>query len=145
MESFVSHVNSHLRQRQENERLKTIIARIDSYEPVVSWEDLLFRARFFVLSFLLILSNFLSTEKLTHKKSWAILKNFNSWIIKFTVIQKNPIWHMAIWQSWCYGQFKCSKIEVLQNCSAFFMSVSLVRGKSQRIEMKFKTNKSSPS
>ena len=36
MESFVSHVNSHLRQRQENERLKTIIARIDSYEPVVS-------------------------------------------------------------------------------------------------------------
>ena len=36
MEAFVSHVNSHLRQRQENERLKTIIARIDSYEPVVS-------------------------------------------------------------------------------------------------------------
>lgn len=35
VESFVSHVNSHLRQRQENERLKTIIARIDSYEPVV--------------------------------------------------------------------------------------------------------------
>ena len=37
VESFVSHVNSHLRQRQENERLKTIIARIDSYEPVVSF------------------------------------------------------------------------------------------------------------
>ena len=36
VEAFVSHVNSHLRQRQENERLKTIIARIDSYEPVVS-------------------------------------------------------------------------------------------------------------
>ena len=35
VESFVSHVNSHLRQRQENERLKTIIARIDSYEPIV--------------------------------------------------------------------------------------------------------------
>ena len=30
-------MNSHLRQRQENERLKTIIARIDSYEPVVSF------------------------------------------------------------------------------------------------------------
>ena len=37
VEAFVSHVNSHLRQRQENERLKTIIARIDSYEPVVSF------------------------------------------------------------------------------------------------------------
>ena len=36
VDSFVSDVNSHLRQRQENERLKTIIARIDSYEPVVS-------------------------------------------------------------------------------------------------------------
>ena len=40
VESFVSHVNSHLRQRQENERLNTIIARIDSYEPVVSSGDI---------------------------------------------------------------------------------------------------------
>ena len=39
VESFVSHVNSHLRQRQENERLKTIIARIDSYEPVVNLQN----------------------------------------------------------------------------------------------------------
>ena len=38
VELFVSDVNSHLRQRQEHERLKTIIARIDSYEPVVSYE-----------------------------------------------------------------------------------------------------------
>ena len=38
MELFVSDVNSHLRQRQEHERLKTIIARIDSYEPVVSYK-----------------------------------------------------------------------------------------------------------
>ena len=37
VDSFVSDVNSHLRQRQENERLKTIIARIESYEPVVSF------------------------------------------------------------------------------------------------------------
>ena len=28
-------VNSHLRQRQETERLRNIIARIESYEPVV--------------------------------------------------------------------------------------------------------------
>ena len=38
VELFVSDVNSHLRQRQEHERLKTIIARIDSYEPVVRYE-----------------------------------------------------------------------------------------------------------
>ena len=29
-------VNSHMRQRQEQERLKNIIGRIDSYEPIVS-------------------------------------------------------------------------------------------------------------
>ena len=36
VETFVTFVNSHLRQRQETERLKNIIARIESYEPVVS-------------------------------------------------------------------------------------------------------------
>ena len=36
VDSFVTFVNSQLRQRQENERLKTIIARIESYDPVVS-------------------------------------------------------------------------------------------------------------
>ena len=36
MESLVRDVNSHMRQRQEQERLKNIIARIDSYEPIVS-------------------------------------------------------------------------------------------------------------
>ena len=36
MDSFVTFVNAQLRQRQENERLKTIIARIESYDPVVS-------------------------------------------------------------------------------------------------------------
>ena len=41
MELFVSDVNSHLRQRQEHERLKTIIARIESYEPVVSEDNTL--------------------------------------------------------------------------------------------------------
>ena len=34
-------VNSHMRQRQEMERLRTIIARIDSYEPIVSIVDIL--------------------------------------------------------------------------------------------------------
>ena len=36
VETFVTFVNSHLRQRQETERLKNIIARIEAYEPVVS-------------------------------------------------------------------------------------------------------------
>ena len=36
VESLVRDVNSHMRQRQEQERLKNIIARIDSYEPIVS-------------------------------------------------------------------------------------------------------------
>ena len=36
VESFVTFVNAQLRQRQEHERLKTIIARIESYDPVVS-------------------------------------------------------------------------------------------------------------
>ena len=29
---------------------------------------------------------------------------FNFWIIRNTIIQKN-IWHLAIWQNWCFGQF----------------------------------------
>ena len=37
VESLVRDVNSHMRQRQEQERLKNIIARIDSYEPIVSF------------------------------------------------------------------------------------------------------------
>ena len=44
-------------------------------------------------------------------------------MIKFTVIPKK-----AIWQNWCFGQFYHSKI-----CNLVF-SVSLVRGKSERIE-----------
>ena len=40
MESLVRDVNSHMRQRQEQERLKTIIARIDSYEPIVSHHEI---------------------------------------------------------------------------------------------------------
>ena len=36
---------------------------------------------------------------------------FNFWMIKFTVIPKEAIWHLAIWQNWCFGQFYPSKIE----------------------------------
>ena len=39
METLVRDVNSHMRQRQEQERLKTIIARIDSYEPIETKDE----------------------------------------------------------------------------------------------------------
>lgn len=39
VESLVRDVNSHMRQRQEQERLKNIIARIDSYEPIETKDD----------------------------------------------------------------------------------------------------------
>ena len=49
-----------------------------------------------------IFSDFLSRKKLT-QKTWAILQNFNSWMIKLTKIQILPN----------------SKIEILKNYSAF--------------------------
>ena len=39
VEKLVRDVNSHMRQRQEQERLKTIIARIDSYEPIETKDE----------------------------------------------------------------------------------------------------------
>ena len=55
--------------------------------------------------------NFL-LKKLAHKKSSAILQNFNSRVTKFTGIpKKKNIWHLTIWQNWCFGQFYHSKIE----------------------------------
>lgn len=36
MEDFVCSVNAHLTTRQENERLKGIMARIDAYDVVVN-------------------------------------------------------------------------------------------------------------
>ncbi|XP_059085132.1 pleckstrin homology domain-containing family G member 5-like isoform X3 [Tigriopus californicus] len=39
VDAFVSDVNSHLRQRQEHERLKTIAARIEAYEPVETKDE----------------------------------------------------------------------------------------------------------
>lgn len=38
VEDFVCSVNAHLTTRQENERLKGIMARIESYDVVVSME-----------------------------------------------------------------------------------------------------------
>jgi hypothetical protein len=35
--------------------------------------------------------------------------------------KKKVIWHLAIWQNWCFGQFYQSRIEVLQDWSASLM------------------------
>ena len=50
----------------------------------------------------------------------------NEWIewIFFTIIQNKPIWHLEIWQNWCFDQF--------YHFSSVF-SVFLVRGKFERI------------
>ena len=80
----------------------------------IGWLDLNhqnLRLGFCEKDILSILSYILSQEKLTHKKCWAILKNFNLSMIKL--------------QNWCFGQFYHLGIEVLQN----FVSVSLVRRK----------------
>lgn len=42
VDEFVNNVNSSLRQKQDNERLRGIIARIESYDAVVSSTDLLY-------------------------------------------------------------------------------------------------------
>ena len=36
---------------------------------------------------------------------------FKIWRLKCTIIPKNTIWHMAIWQNWCFDQSYYSKIE----------------------------------
>jgi hypothetical protein len=49
VDQFVNDVNSTLRQRQDHERLKGIIARIESYDVVVSSGICLSESRHFVL------------------------------------------------------------------------------------------------
>lgn len=39
MERFINHVNSRMRQRQEQQRLATIVSRIDAYEVVEGSTD----------------------------------------------------------------------------------------------------------
>ena len=46
--------------------------------------------------------------------------------------KKKTIWHLAIWQNWCFGQFYHSKISNIEKFT--FFSVFLVRGKSEKIE-----------
>ena len=78
---------------------------------------------FCVLNFLSILSDFLSQEKLTHKESWPILHKID----KKTKTPIFPNCHLPNSHFLYYCKFYHSRIEVLQNLSAFFVSESLVR------------------
>ena len=44
-------------------------------------------------------------KRIIRVSSFSILQNFNFWMIKYTVITKKTIWHLPIWQNWCFGQF----------------------------------------
>ena len=53
------------------------------------------------------------------KNSQSCLENFNSWMIKVTVIKKEAIWNLAVWQNWSFGQFYHS---IIQLCFQFLSS-----------------------
>ena len=82
----------------------------------------------------------LSREELRQKKSsnFAKLRFLND---SYT---KKAIWHLAIWQNWCFVQFYQSRIEFLKNCSVFFVLVPLVREKFERSKENIKHKKSGP-
>ena len=64
------------------------------------------------------------------------MQNF-TYFLNATIDKK--IWHLAIWQSSCLDQFNHSRIEVLQNCSAFVcVRFSLVEGKFEGTREKLK-------
>ena len=99
---------------------------------------------FSVKIILSILSDFVWPEKLTHKKSWAILKNLYSFMIKLT---KTPILPNCqvpnVFLNEC--NFCHSGIKFLQNCSAFFCVNFSGQRKSEKIERIIFTETSSPS
>ena len=67
--------------------------------------------------------------------SWAT-KNFNSWIIEFTVIQKRAIWHLAILLFWSILSLKnWSFVECSAFGSVIYVSVSILR---ENLTPKFK-------
>ena len=98
---------------------------------------------FFVINFLSILSDLpliRETDPQNVLSNFAKLKFLIGKIDWNTNFVKLP---SAKWLFFYNCKFHHSRIEVLQNCSAFFVSVSLVRGKSERIERKLETEKSS--
>ena len=77
------------------------------------------RLNFYVLNFLSILSDLPLTKETDAQKSWAILQNFKSWLIKLTI---NKFCQITKYQMFFLHNCKSyhSRLEVLQNSSAFF-------------------------
>ena len=73
------------------------------------------------------------------------MQNFNSWMIKFRVVQKKKPF-----EPWQFGKigvlvnFIIDKLKFCKITQVFCAPVSLVRGKFERIKSKSKTDKSSP-
>ena len=67
---------------------------------------------------------------------------------KFTFITKKAIWHLAILQNWCLGQFNRSRIEVLQIAQllalVIFVSFFLVRENLRGLRENLKTQNPIP-
>lgn len=58
VDQFVNNVNSTLQQRQDHERLKGIIARIESYDVVVSGGTYLINSKYFVYFLVIDVKNY---------------------------------------------------------------------------------------
>ena len=74
---------------------------------------------------------FFSHEKNWDKKNWSIWQNFNYWLIKMTKTQISPNFYVPNGFFVCITKSYHSRIEVCQNCSAVFVSVLLMSGKSE--------------
>ena len=90
-----------------------------------------------------ILSYFLSREKLTHKKSWAILQNFNLWMIKFQLYKKNILALGNLAKLVCWSIVSSFANWSASGSSHFWVSFSRER-KYERVEKKFKTQNPIP-
>ena len=62
------------------------------------------------------------------------------WIFQSTIFEVIGHWITTISQNWCLGQFYHSIDVVLKNCSAFFVSVSLVRENLGELRLFFSQN-----
>ena len=87
---------------------------------VPSWKNLFIISRTYVLN---IFSR--SLKKTCHQRNLRQTKCllFKFWMIKFTFIPKKDIWHLPIYQNWCFGQFYYSNSLKIMLATIFFPTV----------------------
>ena len=81
-------------------------------------------------------------QKKCHQRKLRVTKRllFNFSMIKVTVIPKNAIWHMEIWQNWCFGWFYHSKIKKYTlSLSQFSLVTGYLRKREKNILHIFRT------